>query len=582
MDSMRSRNHPFIVSLFLLGASVLSGGPLSAADPKDLAQGVDSVFAEYTKPGSPGCSLAVIRDGLIVYEKGYGLANVEHGVPINPRLTVFDIGSTSKQFTATSVLLLAHEGKLSLDDDIHKYLPELPDYGTPVTLRHLLHHTSGVRDYVNLMAMGGINFEDYTTDDDALAAIARQKTLDFPPGSEHSYSNSGYFLLSLIIKRVSGKTLREFAQERIFAPLGMSNTRILDDHTAIVPHRATGYGPQPGGGFGIDMANWEQTGDGAVQTTVEDLAKWDQNFYAPKVGGPWLIEELQTTGKLNNGEAIVYARGLVVDEYRGLRRVSHNGGWAGYRAEMVRFPDQKLSVITLCNLGSANPTALAQEVTDLYLAGKLAPAPAAASPSQAPAAGNAGNVGSTAGAPVDTARYTGVFWSPAVGVRRVIARDGKLLYVRRQGSESELASAGGDRFRLLGAPVAVEVSFLAAAAGAPRRMQVSAEGEKPRVLDEVQPASLKPEDLAAYAGTYTSAELDTTWTLVIENGRLSLHPKRGPAMPLEPAFSEAFEGPPGLLRFQRNGDKTITGFVVGAGRARDLKFVKTAGLRQAS
>jgi CubicO group peptidase (beta-lactamase class C family) len=563
---MQARPRPFAVSLCLLGLLILSR-PLPAADPTPRAQEVDAVFAEYAKPGSPGCSLAVIRDGRIVYEKGYGLANVEHGVPIDPKRTVFDIGSTSKQFTAASILLLAHEGKLSLDDDVHKTLPELPDYGTPVTIRHLLHHTSGVRDYINLMALGGLNFEDVTTDEDALAAIARQKTLDFPPGSEHSYSNSGYFLLSQIVKRVSGKTLRDFAQERIFTPLGMANTQILDDHTAIVPHRATAYGPRPEGGFRIDMSNWEQTGDGAVQTTVEDLAKWDQNFYEPKVGGAWLIEELQTTGKLNNGEAIDYARGLVVDTYRGLRRVAHNGGWAGYRAEMVRFPDQRFSVVTLCNLGSAT-TALAQKVTDLYLAGKLASVPAA----QAPAAES-----SASAAPVDTARYAGLYWDPVGGVRRILARDGKLLYVRGPGAEFDLAPVGGDRFRLLGVPVTVQVSFLPAAAGAPRRMQVSPAGEKSRMLDEVQPASLKPEDLAAYAGTYTSAELDTTWTLAAENGRLTVHPKRGPALPLEPAFTDAFDGPAGLLRFQRNGGQTVTGFLVGAGRARNLRFTKTGG-----
>jgi len=561
---MRFRIGPFIFASLFLGASALSGGPASATDPKDLAKGIDAVFAEYAKPGSPGCSLAVIRDGRIVYEKGYGLANLEHGVPIDPKRTVFDIGSTSKQFTASSILLLARDGKLSLDDDIHKLLPELPDYGTPITIRHLLHHTSGVRDYINLMIMGGINFEDYTMDDDALAAIARQKTLDFPPGSEHSYSNSGYFLLSQIIKRVSGKTFREFAQERIFTPLGMSNSRILDDHLEVIPHRATAYGAHPGGGFGVEMSNWEQTGDGGVQTTVEDLAKWDRNFYDPKVGGPWLIEQLQTTGTLNDGEKIDYARGLMVDEYRGLRRVSHSGGWAGYRAELIRFPDQKLSVVTLCNLGTTNPTALAQRVADLYLADKLAPAEAVATAKpKAPA-----NV------TVDASRYTGVYWSSTSGfVRRIIARDGKLFYSRGQDSESELAPQGDDHFLMLGVPGTAEVSFPSADPGAPRRMQV-ASGGKPIAFEEVQPASPRPEDLAAYAGTYTSAELDAIWPLVVEDGRLSLRIKRRPAAPLEPAFTDAFNSAAGLIRFQRDAENKVTGFVVGAGRARNLKFTK--------
>ncbi|HKI02349.1 MAG TPA: serine hydrolase domain-containing protein, partial [Thermoanaerobaculia bacterium] len=428
---------------------------------------------------------------------------------------------------------------------------------------------SGVRDYINLMIMGGINFEDYTMDDDALAAIVRQKALDFPPGSEHNYSNSGYFLLSQIIKRVSGKTFREFAQERIFTPLGMSNTRILDDHLAVIPHRATAYGPHPGGGFGVEMSNWEQTGDGGVQTTVEDLAKWDRNFYDPKVGGPWLIEQLQTTGTLNDGEKIDYARGLMVSEYRGLRRVSHSGGWAGYRAELIRFPDQKLSVVTLCNLGTTNPTALAQQVADLYLADKLAPAEAvAAANPKAPASGN-----------VDASRYAGIYWSSATGfVRRILARDGKLFYFRGQDNESELAPQGGGRFLMLGVPDKAEVSFPSADPGAPRRMQVAvAANGKPMIFEEVQPASPRPEDLVAYAGTYTSAELDTAWTLVVEDGRLSLRIKRRPAAALESAFTDAFASQAGLIRFQRDGEKKVTGFVVSAGRTRDLKFTKTSG-----
>jgi CubicO group peptidase (beta-lactamase class C family) len=556
---MRARTALF--SLLLVAVAFSCGEHASAAtDSTDLAPSVDAVFAEYAKPGSPGCSLAVVQNGNIVYEKGYGLASIEHGVPIDPKKTVFDIGSTSKQITAASILLLAQDGKLSLDDEVRKHVPELPDYGTPVTIRHLLHHTSGIRDYINLMAMGGINFEDWTTGADALAAIARQKALDFKPGSEHSYSNSGYFLLSQIVERVSGKKMREFAQERIFGPLGMTNTQILDDHTKVIPNRAASYGPGPGGGFAIQMSNWEQTGDGAVQTTVEDLAKWDQNFYKPKVGGAWLVEQLQTKGKLNDGETIDYARGLMVADYRGLRRVSHGGGWAGYRAEMIRFPDQKLSVVTLCNLGTANPSALAQQVADLYLADKLQPeAQPAAVANEAPA-----------GKLENAARYTGVYWSPAGGiVRRIEVRDGKLFYVRGGGNDSELAPLGGDRFRMVGAPA--EVAFQGSTT--PRRMELVAGGGKPTVFEEVKPVSPTPEGLAAYAGTYTSPELDTTWTLAVDGERLVLRRKRGPAMPLRPAFTDAFDSPGGLIRFQREGQK-VTGMVIGAGRARDIKFEK--------
>jgi CubicO group peptidase (beta-lactamase class C family) len=559
---MRSRIRRFVLFLFLTGA-MLVGGPAKAADAPNLASRVDAIFADYAKPGSPGCALAVVQDGRIVHEKGYGLASVEHGVPITPK-TVFDIGSTSKQITAASILLLVQDGKLSLDDDVHKLVPELPDYGAPVTIRHLLHHTSGLRDYINVMALGGINFEDWTNDDDALAALVRQKTLDFRPGEEHSYSNSGYFLLSVIVKRASGKSLREYAQERIFTPLAMTSTRFLDDHTEIIPGRATAYGPKPGGGFRVEMSNWEQTGDGSVQTTVEDLAKWDQNFYTPKVGGPWLIEQLQTTGTLNNGEKITYARGLAVDEYRSLRRVQHGGGWAGYRAQLTRFPDEKVSVITLCNLGSTNPTALSLQVADLYLAEKLRPAEAAAVAPSAP--GVAG--------PVDPARYAGLYWSPASDlVRRIYGKQGKLFYSRTPDNESELAPLGDDRFEMLGVPPGnrTEVSF---PSGTPRRMHLSTNGEKPMIFEEVQPVEPKGEELADYAGTYSSAELDTTWTVAVESGGLVARGKRGPAIPLAPAFGDAFNSPAGLLRFTRDGQKKVNGFLIGAGRARNLRFEK--------
>lgn len=560
---MRARTALF--SLLILALAFSCGEHASAAESQDLARSVDAIFAEYAKPGSPGCSLAVIQNGRITYEKGYGLANVEHGVPIDPKKTVFDIGSTSKQITAASILLLAQDGKLSLDDAVRKHVPELPDYGTPITIRHLLHHTSGIRDYINLMILGGINFEDWATDGDGLAAIARQKTLDFKPGSEHSYSNSGYFLLSQIVERVSGKKMRDFAQERIFGPLGMTNTRILDDHTEVIPHRAASYAPGPEGGFAIVVSNWEQTGDGAVQTTVEDLAKWDQNFYDPKVGGAWLVEQLQTKGTLNDGETINYARGLQVEDYRGLRRVSHGGGWAGYRAEMIRFPDQKLSVVTLCNLGSVNPSALAQQVADLYLGDKLQP--------EGQPAAVAG--GAPAGKVENADRYTGVYWSPGGGlVRRIEVRDGKLFYVRGGGNDSELAPLGGGRFRMVGVPAEVSFPVSATASNPPRRMELVAGGGKPMVFEEVKPVTLTPEGLAAYAGTYTSPEIDTTWKLTVEEGRLVMRGRRGPAHPLEPAFADAFNGDFGLIRFQREGQK-VTGLMVGAGRARDIKFTRT-------
>src|SRR5580692_6193884 len=337
------------------------------------ASAVDEVFADLTKAGSPGCAVAIYRNGRVSYSRGYGLANIEEDVPITPQ-TVFDIGSTSKQFTATSILLLEKQGKLSVNDDIRKYIPELPDYGPKITILHLLNHTSGLRDYLTLMDLAGINTDSVTTDEDALQIITRQKALNFAPGSDWLYSNTGFFLLSIIVKRVSGETLREFAAANIFTPLGMTHTQFRDDHTGLIANRAMAYDPKERkDGYTLNVSYFEQTGDGAVHTSVEDLLKWDENFYSGQVGGKDFLAELQEPGKLNSGKVLDYAKGLHIADYRGLPTVSHGGSWGGYRAELLRFPEQHFSVACLCNRGDANPTKRAVQVADIYLGSMMKP-----------------------------------------------------------------------------------------------------------------------------------------------------------------------------------------------------------------
>jgi CubicO group peptidase (beta-lactamase class C family) len=329
--------------------------------PPPVKARVDKVFAGFNKPGSPGCSLGIIRNGKLLYSRGYGYANIEHAIPIAAD-TVFDIGSTSKQFTAMAILLLEQDGKLSIDDDIRKHLPELPDYGTPVTIRQALNHTSGLRDYLTLFSLAFYGPDDFYTDDDVLAMLTRQKGLNFEPGSEHLYSNSGYFLMSTLVKRVSGKTLRQFAAERIFRPLGMTNTHFHDNHKELVAKRATGYRPRyDGKGFDIAMSTLDMVGDGGVHTSVNDLLKWDRNFYSHTVGGPELLAKMQIPGLSN------YGLGLRMVPYRGLPTVSHGRSWAGYRAELLRFPTKETSVICLCNIATANPSGMAKLAAEAVL-----------------------------------------------------------------------------------------------------------------------------------------------------------------------------------------------------------------------
>jgi CubicO group peptidase (beta-lactamase class C family) len=410
---------------FLACALALTGpGVAGGADEKKSAA-VDEVFADLVKPGSPGCALGVYREGKIIYSKGYGLANLEESVAITPQ-SVFDIGSTSKQFTAASILLLEKQGKLSVNDDIRKYLPELPDYGQKITILNLLNHTSGLRDYLGLMELAGINTDSVTTDEDALQIVARQKALNFAPGSDWLYSNTGFFLLSVIVKRASGKTLREFAADNIFTPLQMTHTQYRDDHTSLIENRAMAYDPnEKGVGYSLDVSYFEQTGDGAVHTSVEDLQKWDENFYSGQIGGKEFLAEIQEHGKLTSGKVLDYAKGLFHQEYRGLHAVRHGGAWGGYRAELLRFPEQHFSVACLCNLGNANPGQRAERVADVYLGSLMKPKEARKEPERRP---------ETDKKPVtltaeQLAGYAGDYWSQELGVTYRLGVEGSNLKV---------------------------------------------------------------------------------------------------------------------------------------------------------
>jgi CubicO group peptidase (beta-lactamase class C family) len=422
MDVLRRVGSGIVACALVVGTC---SAPRASRAQDKASAAVDEVFADFTKAGSPGCAAAVFRNGRIIYARGYGLANIEEDVPIMPQ-SVFDIGSTSKQFTAASILLLEKQGKLSINDDVRKYIPELPDYGPKITILHLLNHTSGLRDYLTLMDLAGINTDSVTTDEDALQIITRQKALNFAPGSDWLYSNTGFFLLSIIVKRVSGETLREFAAANIFTPLGMTHSQFRDDHTALIANRAMAYDPKERkDGYTLNISYFEQTGDGAVHTSVEDLLKWDENFYSGQIGGKGFLAEIQEQGKLNNGKVLDYAKGLFIADYRGLHTVSHGGSWGGYRAELLRFPEQHFSVACLCNRGDANPTRRAHQVADIYLGSMMKP-----KEEKKAAEREAGEKKEIPLSAEQLRRYAGDYWSSELGVTyRTGIVDGKLRVV---------------------------------------------------------------------------------------------------------------------------------------------------------
>ncbi len=530
---------------------------------------VDQLFARWDKPDTPGCALAVIEGGRVIYKRGYGIANLELSVPLTTS-SVFNAGSIAKQFTTMSILMLVQQGKLHLDDDVRKYVPEVPDFGTPIKLSHLVHHTSGLRDFLEMLEMAGWRTGgDLTTEKDILDMVARQRTLNHKPGEEFVYTNTGYVLLAVIVKRVSGQSLAEFAETNIFKPLGMTSTHFYDDHRKVIKGLVDGYLPNAGG-FMKWMPASDHAGSSNLFTTVEDLALWDQNFYDKKVGGAAIIEQMLTPASLNDGSKIEYAGGLFVTSYKGLKTVIHSGSTLGYQGTLHRFPEQHFSVALLCNLRGNNPDGLARGVADYYLADQFKP--------------GAGGQGALVIAPPDAVKVpekelstvAGLYWNPvADNVRRVYVKDGKLMYFRAAGNESELAPLGGNRFLMLGVRNRTEINFQSRPPGAPLQMIVSEAGRKPVIQEFVEPAAYAPRQLSEFAGKYYSPELNTTYTINPQGDKLLFHTGNWGDFLLSPRFVDSFANQEemGSLMFTRDRNR-VSGFVIRSGKVRNLRFNK--------
>jgi CubicO group peptidase (beta-lactamase class C family) len=481
---------------------------------------------------------------------------------------VLDVGSISKQFTAMAILMLQKEGKLSLDDPIRKYIPEMPAYADKVTIRRALSQTSGLRDLYTMMGQTGRTFEGDTID--ALRVITRSAEPNYEPGARYLYTNSGWILAAQIVYRLTGKTLAQFAQERIFAPLGMHDTRYLADARTVIPNGAEGYAPQPGGGFRLARSTYDGAilGAGAVHTTVEDFGRWLNNYDSGLVGGRDILETMTTATTLNDGSPArsgstqAYAVGLNVGTLRGLRVVSHGGSWAGYRGHFLRFPDQRFAVATFCNLTTSGPDSLARKVAGIYLADRMQPDSATAW------------TVALAGTPrveLPAASLRGL-----VGVWRNVER-GELRRTRLVGDtlftvgaeRTRIVPLEGGRFR---AGPGVELRFEGDAA-APSRMIVRTIAETV-TFARADTAALTPAQLAEYAGDYRSHEVDATHTWKVEKAQLVLYINDRRLGVLEPSYKDGFTRGGSVIDVMRDPKGRITGFVVEAGRVRHLRFTR--------
>lgn len=550
--------HPVVMSVLVL--ALLPGGSLLARPAQEgatTAERVDQIFQRWSG-NTPGCAVGVAQQGKTVYTQGYGLANLEYGVRIKPD-TVFESGSVAKQFTAGAVALLVQDGKLSLDDPLRKYVPEVPDFGTPILIRHLLTHTSGLRSQWPLLTlMGRPPGRAVHTVPEILEMVGFQRALNFRPGDEFLYNNTAFTLLTVLVERVAGKPFAEFSQERLFKPLGMTKTQWRDDFTKIVPGRATAYRMAGNGEFRTNLSITNVIGNGGLLTTVGDMLLWNENLDNPRVGGRAWAELLQTPARLNDGTELDYALGLYVQRYRGVREISHGGSTAGYQTFLARFPDERLSVAVLCNTTGTSPGGYAHQVAELFLGDKVKAMPAVTG-IQVPA----DVLSKVAGVYRDrsTDALARIAWDKD---RKILSAGGQALtptapgvLSSADGSRTLTLDVGGTRPDWPGAVVAIADKVGNA---------------RPRTWHAEAPFAPTPAELQAFTGTFVSDELSVTYAVLLDGDRLVVRFRPAQRVSLTPAFTDGFEGDGQTFRFTRDAGGRVDGFNVFAGRVRHVRF----------
>ena len=538
--------------------SIVANQP-KAVSPNEM---VDELCTPWNNSDTPGVAVAIVKDGAIVHKKGYGMANLEYDVPIDPS-TVFHIASISKQFTVFSVLLLEQEGKLNLDDDIRKYIPEVPDFGKPITLRHLASHTSGLRDQWNLLAMAGWRLDDVITREHILKLVSKQKALNFNPGDEFLYCNTGFTLLAEVVSRVSGKSFATFTKARIFSPLQMHSTLFYDDHEKIVKNRAYSYYWE-GNEYRKNVLSYANVGATSLFTTVEDLSLWVLNFADPEVGSPSIIQKMNTPAVLNNGKPFGGALGQFVGKYKGLRQIQHGGADAGYRTYLARFPDQDFAVIVFSNDGGFNAGQMAYNIADIYLNGQLQQEPEKPEPPDRAVTIDQETLNS----------YVGDYELQPGFVISISETNGQLFAQGTGQPRLPLNPVSQTTFSASG--VEAIITFLPNSNGRVELMQLAQGGQ---VMDarRVQPFDKASVNLVDYEGHFYSEELSTGYHFKILNNQLTAQHSRLSDITLSPVKEDVFSGDVwffGQIEFIRVADKRILGCKVSSGRVRDLWFQK--------
>jgi CubicO group peptidase (beta-lactamase class C family) len=521
---------------------------------------VDQFFAQWDRPDSPGAAVVVVKDGTVVYERGYGCADLEHHTPITPQ-TLFDVASVAKQFTGLSVAMLVQQGKFSLEEDIHKYLPDMPDFGKPITINNLVHHTSGLRDWPETLALSDKEMEGPITLDTILEMVRRQRELDFAPGEEEQYSNTGYNLLAAMIAKVTGQSFRAWTDQNLFQPLGMKHTLVCDDPAEVIVNRANSYAPDGTNRFHQVVSQLAAQGSSSLFISAEDMGRWLLNFQTAREGGNAAIELMQQPGKLNNGEKRGYAFGLVLGKHQGLSTVSHGGSWAGYRSQTIWVPEKRFAAAILANTSNVDTWGLALRITDLYLGIPLEPStPASARP---PAA----------------VKPDPAAWEPFLGIYRL--GPGWLLTITREGEQLMVQATHEDKFRMT--PVS-DTNFFVEAYHAPVAFVRGSSGAVTNLLyrginaPKLAVPESAPARLAAYVGDYWSEELRVVTRLEIRDGSLAVCLRSGRWIHLLPTGADRFDTDYGgiALQFTRNAAAEVTEVKLSGSRVRNLRHMRIA------
>ena len=550
----------FVINLLFSQAIIaqVTIQPESGSDESTKAS-IDKIFKNYDDIQKPGAAVSVVKDGKVIFKKGYGSANLEYDLPVTPS-TVFHIASVSKQFTVFAVLLLEEQGKLSFDDDIRKHIPEVPDFGTTITLRHLAAHTSGLRDQWDLLSMAGWRMDDVITKDHIMTIVSHQKELNFQPGEEYMYCNTGFTLLAEVVARVSGTSFAKFTQREIFTPLKMENTLFYDNHELIVKNRAYSY-KMPGNKYYKSRLNFSNAGATSLFTTVEDLALWAMNFEEPKVGSQAIIGKMNTLAVLNNGKTFGGAYGQFVGEHKGHKLIQHSGGDAGYRSYLGRFPEDNFAVMVFSNYANSNPRKLALGVADVYLQDNTPPKKLREESTYASLS------------PEHLKQFEGYFWNESGSLaRRIYLKNGNLQYFRSEYNETTLLPVSFSKFEMKDVSMHVTVEFTKV--DGKLKMKVEQEDGNVYDFEEYEQVDLDTFDLGQYAGTYFSEEIMTEFELFVRKGMILGRNFRSGEFPFTFVKEDVLKSPGGMTRIVRNEAGEITGLKASTGRVRNLWFKK--------